>query len=71
MTYEIGPKINGFDITKNNLDLIYRTTCGKIGIFDTVKCVIKEDAVLSDKSLFQFCLLLMRSSSWQMVCGES
>jgi WD40 repeat protein len=52
MMYEIGLKINGFAVTQNNVDLIYCTTCGKIGIFDTVKRIIKEDAVLSDKSLF-------------------
>ena len=52
MIYEIGLKISGFVITKNSLDLIYCTTCGKIGIFDTIKRVIKKDAVLSDKSPF-------------------
>jgi hypothetical protein len=50
---KIGLKINGFAIYKNSLNLIYCTTCGKIGIFDTLKRVIKEDAVLSDEYLFR------------------
>jgi WD40 repeat protein len=51
MIYQVGLKINGFALARNNVDLIFCTTCGKIGIFDTVKRIIKEDAVLSDKSL--------------------